>query len=557
MRPGSRPPKFCATSSVGSMGGACFSSPAQRSALCSRFAARTWRIAQASAIFYRPHAGKPLCKRARPPLSLRPTGAQRLTPATGRTVAQLNRTECYGRNPEIEVPGANDLPLQNELHATARNKSTNGDRVLPCKNYEVHMRQLAVSLFGAVASPLRFAVITALLAFTTLPLLAQEQPIPAELSFLNKIGKPYRVTYEPWTEIKIPQGNDYGFGKMVRGKHWQFPVIITGAITREAVWAIVKPAFLANGWTAVHEWPRSIEMFLHYQKDGVEAWADTDTQGNERDSVEIVEIAPMPFKFTLTAPSATPEPVDPNAGDFPWLGPLPGSKYRSSVLDIAPFYVSIKGASAPELVASGSIIKAYYAPPDGLSNSLFRIAYHDALTAAGWTIVSESMGADVAISAHFTRNGRNLWVSLHKNDTFDIRVADAGAVNKDMSSDLKTNCHVAIYGVLFDFNKSTLQPASDPVLQQILDLLKKNPTQKIEVQGHTDNVGGDAYNQTLSEARAKAIVTWLTQHGIAGDRLTAKGFGKTKPIADNATDAGRAKNRRVEIADPNCAAHSK
>jgi len=111
--------------------------------------------------------------------------------------------------------------------------------------------------------------------------------------------------------------------------------------------------------------------------------------------------------------------------------------------------------------------------------------------------------------------------------------------------------------VLFDFNKSTLQPASDPVLQQILDLLKKNSTQKIEIQGNTDNVGGDAYNQTLSEARAKAIITWLTQYGIAADRLTAKGFGKTRPIADNATDAGRAKNRRVEIADPNCAAHSK
>jgi outer membrane protein OmpA-like peptidoglycan-associated protein len=422
------------------------------------------------------------------------------------------------------------------------------------------MRQLAVSLFGVVASRLRFAVITALLAFTTLPCLAQEQPIPAELSFLNKIGKPYRITYEPWTELQIPQGNRGmgGVGKVVRGKHWQFPVIVPGAMTGDAVWAIIKPAFLANGWTAVHEWSAGgIMLYLHYQKDGVEAWAETDPSGVERASVEIVEIAPMPFKFTLTPPSATHEPVDPNAGDFPWLGPLPGSKFRSSAPDTAPFYVPIKGASEPELVASGSIIKAYYAPKDGLSNSLFRIAYHDALTAAGWTIVNESMGADVAISAHFTRNGRNLWASLHKNDTFDIRVADAGAVNKDMGSDLKTNCHVAIYGVLFDFNKSTLQPAGDPVLQQILDLLKKNPTQKIEIQGHTDNVGGDAYNQTLSEARAKAIVTWLTQHGIAGDRLTAKGFGKTRPIADNATDAGRAKNRRVEIADPNCAAHPK
>jgi outer membrane protein OmpA-like peptidoglycan-associated protein len=421
------------------------------------------------------------------------------------------------------------------------------------------MRQLAVSLFGAVASRLRFAVITALFAFTALPLMAQEQPIPAELAFLNKLGKPYRITYEPWTELQIPQGNRgmNGVGKVVRGKHWQFPVIVTGAMTGDAVWAIIKPAFLANGWTAVHEWSAGgIELFLHYQKDGVEAWAETDPSP-ERASVEIVEIAPMPFSFTLTPPSATPEPVNPAAGDFPWLGPLPGSRFRSSAPDPAPFYVAIKGANEPELVASSSIVKAYYAPPDGLSNPLFRIAYHDALTAAGWTIVDERMGADVIISAHFTRNGRNLWASLHKNDTYDIRVADAGAANKDMSSDLKTNCHIAIYGVLFDFNKSTLQPASDPVLQQILDLLKKNSTQKIEIQGNTDNVGGDAYNQTLSEARAKAIITWLTQYGIAADRLTAKGFGKTRPIADNATDAGRAKNRRVEIADPNCAAHSK
>jgi outer membrane protein OmpA-like peptidoglycan-associated protein len=236
---------------------------------------------------------------------------------------------------------------------------------------------------------------------------------------------------------------------------------------------------------------------------------------------------------------------------------LPGSKFSRSTLDTAPFYVDIKGASESELVASSSIIKAYYAPPDGLSNSLFRIAYHDALTAAGWTIVDERMGADVVISAHFTKNGRNLWASLHKSDTYDIRVADAGAVTNTLGKDLETNCHVAIYGVLFDFNKSTLQPASDPVLQKILDLLKRTPALKLEIQGHTDNVGNDAYNQTLSEARAKAVVTWLTQNGIAALRLTAKGYGKTRPIADNATDAGRAKNRRVEIAEPGCTAKVK
>src|ERR1700693_1290549 len=150
------------------------------------------------------------------------------------------------------------------------------------------MRELAVSLFGVVGAALGSAVITVSIAFTTLPLLAQEQPIPAELSFLNKIGKPYRITYEPWTELQIPQGNRGmgGVGKVVRGKHWQFPVIISGGMTPEAGWASVQPAFLANGWTAVHEWSAGgIELYLHYQKDGVEAWAETDPSP-ERASVE-------------------------------------------------------------------------------------------------------------------------------------------------------------------------------------------------------------------------------------------------------------------------------
>ena len=210
-----------------------------------------------------------------------------------------------------------------------------------------------------------------------------------------------------------------------------------------------------------------------------------------------------------------------------------------------------------KLVAPGFIIK-FYIQPDGLSNSMFHVLYHDALTKAGWTIVDERMGADAAMSAHYTQNGRNIWASLHKNnDGYDIRVADAGAATRDLSSDLARNCHVAVYGVLFDFNKSTLQPASDPVLQQINSLLKKNATLKLEIQGHTDNVGGDAYNQTLSEARARAVVAWLTQRGVAASRLTAKGYGKIVPIADNRTDEGRAKNRRVEIADPRCTAKGK
>ena len=146
--------------------------------------------------------------------------------------------------------------------------------------------------------------------------------------------------------------------------------------------------------------------------------------------------------------------------------------------------------------------------------------------------------------------GRNIWAMVSPNaGGYDLNVADAGA---DLGVNLAKACHVALYGVLFDFNKATLQPSSDGTLQTAANLMAADKTLKLEVQGHTDNVGNDVYNQTLSEARAKAVVTWLTQHGVGAERLTAKGYGKTKPVADNGSDDGRAKNRRVEIADPRC-----
>ena len=154
--------------------------------------------------------------------------------------------------------------------------------------------------------------------------------------------------------------------------------------------------------------------------------------------------------------------------------------------------------------------------------------------------------------AHYTKKGRNIWAYLLDHGTeYSIRVGTEGAPDQ-MKSTLASTCHVALYGVLFDFNKSTLQPASDGILTQVATLMKANPSLNVEVQGHTDNVGTDAYNQTLSEARARSVMTWLTQHGVAAGRMTAKGYGKTQPVADNNSDEGRMKNRRVEIADPKC-----
>ena len=84
-------------------------------------------------------------------------------------------------------------------------------------------------------------------------------------------------------------------------------------------------------------------------------------------------------------------------------------------------------------------------------------------------------------------------------------------------------------------------------MAEVVTLLRQNPALRLGVQGHTDNAGKPAHNQELSEGRARAVVASLTQAGIAASRLQAAGFGQTKPLADNATEEGKAQNRRVEL----------
>jgi len=103
------------------------------------------------------------------------------------------------------------------------------------------------------------------------------------------------------------------------------------------------------------------------------------------------------------------------------------------------------------------------------------------------------------------------------------------------------------YGITFDVGKSTIKPESMGEINRIVTLMTENPELKFSVEGHTDSTGAAATNQTLSEARSQAVVDKLAENGIARDRLTAAGKGQTAPIADNGTDEGRAKNRRVEF----------
>ena len=107
------------------------------------------------------------------------------------------------------------------------------------------------------------------------------------------------------------------------------------------------------------------------------------------------------------------------------------------------------------------------------------------------------------------------------------------------------------YGIYFDFDKDTIKPESEPVLKQIVQAMTDNPDWKLTVNGHTDNIGGDAYNLDLSKRRAAAVKQALvTRYHIAPDRLSTNGYGASSPIDTNDTLEGRARNRRVELTPP-------
>jgi len=106
---------------------------------------------------------------------------------------------------------------------------------------------------------------------------------------------------------------------------------------------------------------------------------------------------------------------------------------------------------------------------------------------------------------------------------------------------------VNVSDVLFDTGSATLKPGAREKLARVAGILASHPDLKIAIEGHTDSVGGDAYNQQLSERRAESVRTYLVQQKISPASVDAEGFGKTRPVASNATPTGRQQNRRVEL----------
>jgi OmpA-OmpF porin, OOP family len=169
-----------------------------------------------------------------------------------------------------------------------------------------------------------------------------------------------------------------------------------------------------------------------------------------------------------------------------------------------------------------------------------------------------SAGGGTTVATLPAGAGRALWLMVQVNnngDQYILTIVEEGAMKQeveftagDLAEALKTKGSIALHGILFETGSATIKPESANALAVIADVMKSDPALKLEIQGHTDNVGAPAANLKLSQERAASVRAYLVASaGVAPARLTTAGLGDTKPIGDNKTEEGRAQNRRVEL----------
>lgn len=266
----------------------------------------------------------------------------------------------------------------------------------------------------------------------------------------------------------------------------------------------------------------------------------------------------------------------------PLIPPYPGSTEGTGV-DVSSFDEfdiptgpTKDGQFSKTEHVEGKLTTFGYGTPPGRSVLVVFRNYESALKAAGFvtlfTCKGDQCGSQLGVkslgyipngdearylAARLARPEGDVYVALHAQpletrfvvveakpmETGLVKIS-ADALNRDIGS----VGHVAVYDILFDTGKAELKPESESALKEIARMLEMSPALGVHVVGHTDNVGPLAQNLDLSKRRAQAVVTALTTtYKVAGARLRADGVGPLAPVASNDDEAGRAKNRRVEL----------
>jgi len=153
----------------------------------------------------------------------------------------------------------------------------------------------------------------------------------------------------------------------------------------------------------------------------------------------------------------------------------------------------------------------------------------------------DKSGGRIYISLELFNDGRNIDLAIVEQKAMEQEITA-----NDMWQALQKDGFMSLY-INFDTNKATIKPESAGIIDQIVALMKSQPDLKLSIEGHTDSQGAPESNKTLSLNRAKAVIKQVSEGGISASRMSAVGWGQEKPVADNRTEEGRAKNRRVEI----------
>lgn len=206
----------------------------------------------------------------------------------------------------------------------------------------------------------------------------------------------------------------------------------------------------------------------------------------------------------------------------------------------------------------GKFFDYYYAIDEGKTEAsplqIFR-NYENAITKAGGKIVAkwyEKNNSYSFVTGQLSHNKKNVWIYIEAAG-FEYRVliveeeAMVQVIQANEMYDALSKDGFIALNILFETGKAIIQAESQPLIDQVYELLNGNPDLKVSIEGHTDNTGTVAGNKKLSEERAKAVMNALITLGIKAERLSSVGWGQEKPVADNRTEDGRSKNRRVEI----------
>jgi OmpA-OmpF porin, OOP family len=259
--------------------------------------------------------------------------------------------------------------------------------------------------------------------------------------------------------------------------------------------------------------------------------------------------------FLVAGPAAAQSKDAANCKDHPLLTRLPDYRIESCVqkqFDAYKFNVA-KGQNQVE----GQFWNIRYQPPPGLTTkpSTLQVLRNveNAITKIGGTVLASDSSKE---TLKIESDGKELWVEVWADYTgkYILTIVEKAAMAQEITASadvfakgLKATGHVTVDGILFETGKADLKPESQQAIGEVSKLLKADASLKVYVVGHTDNAGTLDGNVKLSQDRAASVVQALVRSGIDASRLKAFGSGPYSPVASNDADAGRAKNRRVEL----------